>query len=63
MGLKSTGDQYAITPPDELTQDMSRNDLVYVLENLKFNKRSATKQISLDQEVRDFLVRALSPMK
>jgi hypothetical protein len=36
--------------PDELTEDMSRSDLIFVLEQLA---------IRIDREVRDFLVTAL----
>jgi hypothetical protein len=47
--------------PDELTFDMTRNDIVDVLRHLKFAKHGGgSKQIWLDRDVRDYLVNALS---
>ena len=53
--------QYSVAA-DEMTEDMTRNDLVYVLQNLRFAKHGGggSKQIWLDQGVRDYLVRASS---
>jgi hypothetical protein len=55
-----TAGQYAISA-DELNEDMTRSDFLYVLENLKFGKQGGgSKQILLNKGVRDYLVRALS---
>ena len=53
--------QYSVAA-DEMTEDMTRSDLLYVLQNLRFSKHGGggSKQIWLDRGVRDFLVRALS---
>jgi hypothetical protein len=45
--------------PDELTEDMSRGDLVYVLQNLTFTKRSGIGLVSMDRHVRDYLLRKI----
>ena len=44
--------------PDELTGDMTANDLSFVLEHLTFTKHGAS-QLSLDREVRDYLLRKI----
>jgi hypothetical protein len=44
VGKRQLADDDIRSPADELTQDMSRGDLVFVLENLKFGKQTtATK--------------------
>jgi hypothetical protein len=43
--------------PDELSEDMSRNDLIFILEQLRF--RNGMLAIRIDRHVRDFLVTAL----
>jgi hypothetical protein len=44
--------------PDELTGDMTINDLTYVLENLAFT-RSGASLLSVDREVRNYLLRKI----
>jgi hypothetical protein len=51
--------------PEELDGEMRPADIVEILRNLHFGRgcrhRDAQRLISLDAEVRDFLVRAIAP--
>jgi hypothetical protein len=53
------------TEPEELDGEMRPSDIVEILRNLHFGRgcrhRDAQRLISLDAEVRDFLVRAIAP--
>jgi hypothetical protein len=53
------------TEPEELDGEMRPSDIVEILRNLHFGRdcryRDAQRLISLDAEVRDFLVRLLPP--
>ena len=55
----NTAEHYFIERPeaDTLEGDMSKADLIYVLESLRF--RNGLLTIKLDRDARDFLVRAL----
>jgi len=44
-----------------LDENMTRRDLVYVLEHLRFPGREALGTLRLDRQVRDFLVRSVCP--
>jgi hypothetical protein len=46
-------------PADILDQDMSRGDLVYVLEHLSFRGRDRLATLKVDREARDFILDAL----
>jgi hypothetical protein len=43
-----------------LDENMTRRDLVYVLEHLRFPGREALGTLRLDRQVRDFLVRSIA---
>jgi hypothetical protein len=43
-----------------LDEDMTRRDLVYVLEHLRFPGRAALGTLKVDRQVRDFLVRSIA---
>ena len=43
-----------------LDEDMTRRDLVYVLEHLRFPGRDALGTLKVDRQVRDFLVRSIA---
>jgi hypothetical protein len=48
--------------PDVLDQDMTRNDLVWALENLRFSHHpDALSTLRIDRGVRDYIVRAIAP--
>jgi hypothetical protein len=53
------------TEPEELDGEMRPSDIVEILRNLHFGRgcrhRDAQRLISLDAEVRDFIVRAIAP--
>jgi hypothetical protein len=46
-------------PDDILDQDMRPDDLVYVLQNLRFEGRDALGTVKLDRGVRDYLINAV----
>jgi hypothetical protein len=43
-----------------LDENMTRRDLVYVLEHLRFPGREALGTLKVDRQVRDFLVRSIA---
>jgi hypothetical protein len=45
--------------PETLDQNMTRGDLIYALENLRFMGRDQRHIIEIDKAVRDYLVSAL----
>ena len=45
--------------PDELDGSCTRSDLIYALQNLPLSRRNAVCKITIDREVRDYLVSAL----
>jgi hypothetical protein len=55
--------KYELGPAPELDDivdaDMSRSDLVFVLQNLHFRERDGLGTLKLDRGVRDFLIAAL----
>lgn len=42
--------------PDVLDQTMTRDDLVFVLQHLNFDKRTALAPLYLDKDARDYLI-------
>jgi hypothetical protein len=50
---------YVLDGVPELFEDMTRSDIVYVLQRLSFSKRNIV-TIKLDRPVRDYLVSRLS---
>jgi hypothetical protein len=47
---------------DVMDEGMTRNDLIFVLENLHFGQNDLGR-LRLDRGVRDFLVRAIAPSR
>jgi hypothetical protein len=62
MPAMTDGDERIITNPSYpyLVSEMSRTRLIEVMESLHFNSRGECK-VTLDEGVRDFLVRAIKP--
>jgi hypothetical protein len=58
-------DADVISPPDYLTDDMRVSDLIEILEHLPFKRNQSAGRldctITIDQGVRDYLVRAIKP--
>jgi hypothetical protein len=46
--------------PERLDQDMTPDDLIFVLKYLHFGSKGAFSLIQIDRGVRDFLIRAVS---
>jgi hypothetical protein len=53
-------DSFHFDATPELLEDMTRSDLIYVLQCLEFRKLDSSCLIRIDRQARDYLVRRLS---
>jgi hypothetical protein len=56
-------DSHQFDPTPELLGDMTRSDLVYVLQSLEFRKKDSSCLVRIDEPARDFLVDRLAPSR
>jgi hypothetical protein len=47
--------------PTSLDQDMTRTDLLWILQHLDFADRNGSAVLMIDRGVRDYLIRAIKP--